>query len=83
MKLCPHKWTRVRKAQLNRDFKAKAKSNKMEIQGRISGYQVHNKKIIRERCYKKRKMIMGLLQQQRRTCSLKRFYDYLVKAYIL
>ena len=55
----------------------------MEIQGRISGYQVHNKKIIRERCYKKRKMIMGLLQQQRRTCSLKRFYDYLVKAYIL
>ena len=27
-------------------------------------------------------MIMGLLQQQRRTCSLKSFYDCLVKAYV-
>lgn len=25
---------------------------------------------------------MGLLQQQRRTCSLKSFYDCLVKAYV-
>lgn len=62
---------------------SKAKSNKeMEIQGRIAGNQVHNKKIIKERCYKRRKLLRGLLQQQRTTCSLKSFYDCLVKAYV-
>lgn len=81
--LWSHEWTRVHKAQVNRDFKAKEKFNKMEIQGgRISGNQVHTKKINRERCYEKRKLIRGLLQQQRRTCSLKSFYDCLVKAYV-